>query len=149
MLSDPVFTASGFGTSIAYKFTYNYSFFNLLFDIFSFNWDEIGTKMDMSGNDYWMEYSHLSSVSINPDTGKPFARGDKIKEGQVIGASGNSGNAQGLNTGELHGHIELLTSEPPAGLSRTLVNRKDPALIMQGLNNSPKDNRSTDSDKWE
>ena len=87
--------------------------------------------------------SHLSGVATNHATGAPFARGDVVGEGQIVGYSGTSGNARNLPVGERHGHIELLTAGPPAGPSRSLGNRLDPAKIMQGLETQPVDNRST------
>lgn len=48
-------------------------------------------------------YMHLNEIAFNPETGRPFARGDVVRPGTEIGTVGNTG---AFNTGA-HLHFEL------------------------------------------
>ena len=48
------------------------------------------------GRKVYLQYSHLqhgTPVAVNPRTGKPFAKGDRVFAGDLIGYTGKSGNA--------------------------------------------------------
>jgi Zn-dependent metalloprotease len=49
-------------------------------------------------------YLHLSSIGVNPATGRQWATNDRIEENAVIGRSGNSG----CNTNGPHLHFEVI-----------------------------------------
>ncbi|MBR1926930.1 MAG: M23 family metallopeptidase [Bacteroidales bacterium] len=68
-----------------------------------------------------MGYWHLqagSPVAINPRTGVPFAPGDKVYQGEVIGYVGKTGNA--WNVPYSHLHLACWVKNPNG--SRTYVN---------------------------
>lgn len=50
-------------------------------------------------------YAHLSKVSVKA--------GDKVKKGQQIGLTGDSGNAHGMTGKDLHLHFEIRTVPRP------------------------------------
>jgi len=64
-------------------------------------------------------YAHLSYISV--------AGGQQVSAGQLIGYTGNTGNAAGLQPADAHLHFELRTA-PVAGLG--LGNRLDPGELL-------------------
>lgn len=75
------------------------------------------TKVSRSyGNEIWIEatvnrtglyfqYAHLNAgnaIAVNPRTGKPFAKGDTVYAGELIGYTGQTGNAYGEPNPHLH-----------------------------------------------
>lgn len=64
-------------------------------------------------------YAHLSKVEVK--------EGEQVKRGQLIGLTGNSGNASKLNKSEMHLHFEIRSQSRP-GLG--LDGRIDPAKIF-------------------
>lgn len=71
-----------------------------------------------NGEPAWAFYAHLSSASVKA--------GDVVTAGQVIGRTGESGNARGMPAADQHLHFELRT-EPNPGLG--LDGRISPLLI--------------------
>lgn len=62
-------------------------------------------------------YSHLSKISVKI--------GQEVKAGAIIGLSGDSGNAKGMDTVSKGGHLHFeIRTERNAGLG--LINRIDP-----------------------
>jgi murein DD-endopeptidase MepM/ murein hydrolase activator NlpD len=131
--------SSDYGMTITYEFTYKYSIGNFLYDLFTFNWGGIGEKISNSGKKYFAIHAHLSSIDRN------LRVGTQVKEGQVLGRTGSTGNARNLNRGERHLHFEMRNRNP---VGRGLGGRFDPAPFMQGLNSNPKDNRSDNQNEW-
>jgi len=64
-------------------------------------------------------YAHLSAVKVK--------KGDAVTKGQVIGLTGDSGNAANLNRSEMHLHFEVRTQSRP-GLG--LGGRIDPTKVF-------------------
>lgn len=64
-------------------------------------------------------YAHLSAVKVK--------KGDSVKQGQMIGLTGNSGNAAKLNKSEMHLHFEIRSQSRP-GLG--LGGRIDPTTVF-------------------
>lgn len=64
-------------------------------------------------------YAHLSAAAVKP--------GDSVTRGQVIGKSGDSGNAKGMTGEDLHLHFEVRTNPAP-GLG--LSGRVSPMIIF-------------------
>ncbi len=63
-------------------------------------WRELSTEKKIKYS-YW----HLNEgtpIAINPRTGKPFKRGDKVYQGEVIAYSGKTGNANDVDFPHLH-----------------------------------------------
>jgi len=73
------------------------------------------------GAPVWAFYAHLSSTSVNA--------GDRVAPAQVIGATGESGNARGMPAEDQHLHFEVRT-EPHPG--RGLAGRISP-LELYGV----------------
>lgn len=71
------------------------------------------------GDTLYAAYSHLSRMDVKV--------GDKVKLGQLIGLSGNTGNATSMRGEDCHLHFELRT-EPVPG--RGLVGRISPLEIF-------------------
>lgn len=72
----------------------------------------------VNGGPVWAFYAHLSRVVVKA--------GDVVTAGQVIGQTGESGNARGMPAADQHLHFELRT-EPNPGLG--LDGRISPLLI--------------------
>ena len=59
----------------------------------------------VNGKKIKYSYWHLNEgtpIAINPRTGKPFKRGDKVYQGEVIAYSGKTGNANDVDFPHLH-----------------------------------------------
>ena len=60
----------------------------------------------------YLQYSHLqygTPVAVNPRTGKPFAKGDRVFAGDLIGYTGKTGNAF-LDSEVPNKHLDLMAS---------------------------------------
>lgn len=66
-------------------------------------------------------YAHLQSMAVKA--------GDRVTEGQLIGKTGDSGNARNMTGEDLHLHFEFRTSLLPG---TGLVGRVDPVTIFGG-----------------
>ena len=73
-----------------------------------------------NGKKAWAFYSHLSEIDVNVN--------DQVKEGDVIGKTGISGNANNLKGEDQHLHFEYRTGG--ARLGKGLNGRDDPNLIV-------------------
>ena len=64
------------------------------------------------GRKVYLQYSHLqygTPVAVNPRTGKPFAKGDRVFTGDLIGYTGRSGNA--FNDADVpNKHLDLMAA---------------------------------------
>ena len=98
----------------------------------------IVTENDVKGygRKVYLQYSHLqygTPVAVNPRTGKPFAKGDRVFAGDLIGYTGKTGNAFD-DTDVPNKHLDLMAAfgaDPKTGkiLSDT---RTDPAPFLNG-----------------
>ena len=98
----------------------------------------IVTENKVKGYDrkVYLQYSHLqygTPVAVNPRTGKPFERGDRVFAGDLIGYTGKTGNAFD-DTDVPSKHLDLMAAfgaDPKTGkiLSDT---RTDPAPFLNG-----------------
>ena len=74
----------------------------------------IVTENDVKGYDrkVYLQYSHLqygTPVAVNPRTGKPFAKGDRVFAGDLIGYTGKTGNA--FNDADVpNKHLDLMAA---------------------------------------
>ena len=74
----------------------------------------IVTENDVKGYDrkVYLQYSHLqygTPVAVNPRTGKPFAKGDRVFAGDLIGYTGKTGNA--FNDSDVpNKHLDLMAA---------------------------------------
>ena len=81
----------------------------------------ITLKFFHQGLVYYAFYAHLAPIS------GPICFDRSVVEGEILGYTGMSGNAEGIPTGEAHLHFEIRTIEnPPLGL----VGRIDPGDIF-------------------
>ena len=78
-----------------------------------------------------LRYAHLQSgnaVATNPRTGVPFAAGDRVNRGDIIGYTGRSGNAHSVPNKHLHLGVQMrnadgtITSDNPAGYINGTIN---------------------------
>ncbi|GEM_PF-1210688 len=74
---------------------------------------------DKDGKFIWIRYCHLNSLSVN--------KGQKIKHGNKIGLSGNTGNAKTISPQYYHVHIEASTD----GIFYKGKTRVDPEQFMK------------------
>ena len=98
----------------------------------------IVTENDVKGygRKVYLQYSHLqygTPVAVNPRTGKPFAKGDRVFAGDLIGYTGKTGNAF-KDTDVPNKHLDLMAAfEVDASTgklkSTTLT---DPAPFLNG-----------------
>lgn len=72
------------------------------------------------GEKAWAFYSHLSEIQVD--------LGQEVKEGDILGKTGDSGNAKGMEGDDLHLHFEYRTEG--AKLGRGLKGRDDPNEIV-------------------
>jgi len=78
----------------------------------------LGVKGD-NGKTYYVEYAHLSETDVKV--------GSEVKEGDEVGKTGTSGNAEGLKGEDEHLHLELRTTPYPG---KGLTGREDPNEIV-------------------
>ena len=74
----------------------------------------IVTENEVDGQDgkVYLQYSHLQfgrPVAVNPRTGKPFAKGDPVFAGDLIGYTGKTGNAFD-DTDVPNKHLDLMAA---------------------------------------
>ena len=74
----------------------------------------IVTENDVKGygRKVYLQYSHLqygTPVAVNPRTGKPFAKGDRVFAGDLIGYTGKTGNAF-LDADVPNKHLDLMAA---------------------------------------
>jgi peptidoglycan LD-endopeptidase LytH len=81
--------------------------------------DVIELAFDFKGQKLFAAYAHLSAVKVG--------KGESVRKGQLIGLTGDSGNAARLNRSEMHLHFEIRTQSRP-GLG--LGGRMDPAKLF-------------------
>lgn len=62
-------------------------------------------SVQVDGAVHYAAYAHMADSKVRP--------GDSVKRGQVIGRSGDSGNARGMKGEDLHLHFELRTAPLP------------------------------------
>ena len=74
---------------------------------------------DKDGIDVWIMYCHLNKISVS--------KGQLIKHGQVIGLSGNTGNAKDISAEHYHVHIEASRENKFYGSNK----RVDPEQFMR------------------
>jgi RHS repeat-associated protein len=67
-------------------------------------------KFEKDGKTYYAMYGHLSEIGKD-STGKELTAGAKVTASQVLGKSGNSGNAYNMSKENEHLHFELNTSD--------------------------------------
>ena len=72
------------------------------------------------GTKAWAFYSHLSEIEVNIN--------DNVKEGDIIGKTGTTGNAEGMMGEDQHLHFEYRTGGQKLG--KGLQGREDPNLIV-------------------
>ena len=98
----------------------------------------IVTENDVKGYDrkVYLQYSHLQfarPVAVNPRTGKPFAKGDAVFAGDLIGYTGKTGNA--FHDADVpNKHLDLMAAfdvDPTSGRIKTGV-LTDPAPFLNG-----------------
>ena len=97
----------------------------------------IVTENDVKGygRKVYLQYSHLqygTPVAVNPRTGKPFAKGDRVFAGDLIGYTGKTGNAY-LDTEVPNKHLDLMAAfaVDAAGKLRSDA-LTDPAPFLNG-----------------
>jgi murein DD-endopeptidase MepM/ murein hydrolase activator NlpD len=95
---------------------------------------------DSKGKTLYAQYSHLSEIKVK--------EGDEVKEGDVIGKTGKTGNAKDLTKDEEHLHFGISTTKTPQkGLSTYI----DPEEFMtietpEEPDNSSQNSRTNNSD---
>ncbi|MDO5968368.1 M23 family metallopeptidase [Flavivirga aquimarina] len=59
----------------------------------------------VDSNNFQFGYWHLSEIEINPNTGAPYKAGDTIAQGDLIGYTGTTGNANSVHSAGSHLHL--------------------------------------------
>ena len=98
----------------------------------------IVTENEVRGSDrkVYLQYSHLQfgrPVAVNPRTGKPFARGDRVFAGDLIGYTGKTGNAFD-DVDVPNKHLDLMAAfeaDPATGRLKSDA-LTDPAPFLNG-----------------
>jgi murein DD-endopeptidase MepM/ murein hydrolase activator NlpD len=78
----------------------------------------IGLEFSFQGRTLYAVYAHLSLVNVAPEI--------KVMQGEVIGYTGNSGNARGMTGEDQHLHFEIRTDSRGGN---GLAGRVDPATL--------------------
>jgi RHS repeat-associated protein len=136
-------TNSGdYGRQVVIRFVYHYTAVNKAEDVAAGvpAWQR-ELKQSYDGKLLYAHYAHLDGI------GPGIVKDAPVNAGQVLGRTGASGNAAGLNPGEEHLHFELREIAAPPGMSG-LAHRLDPQFFMQRLNASPADNQSGRERDW-
>jgi len=88
------------------------------------------------GRKVYLQYAHLqygTPVAVNPRTGKPFAKGDRVFAGDLIGYTGKTGNAF-LDAEVPNKHLDLMAAfavDPSTGKLKSDA-LTDPAPFLNG-----------------
>ena len=98
----------------------------------------IVTENEVRGSDrkVYLQYSHLQfgrPVAVNPRTGKPFVRGDRVFAGDLIGYTGKTGNAFD-DVDVPNKHLDLMAAveaDPATGRLKSDA-LTDPAPFLNG-----------------
>ena len=93
-------------------------------------------EVDGIGRKVYLQYSHLqygTPVAVNPRTGKPFAKGDRVFAGDLIGYTGKTGNAFN-DTDVPNKHLDLMAAFAADAATGKLRNDAlmDPAPFLNG-----------------
>ena len=98
----------------------------------------IVTENEVKGYDrkVYLQYSHLrfgTPVAVNPRTGKPFAKGDRVFAGDLVGYTGKTGNAFD-DTDVPNKHLDLMAAfEADASTGKLKkASLTDPAPFLNG-----------------
>jgi len=78
-------------------------------------------EFEKNGKKHYAFYAHLSEPAN-------VSRGDAVSAGQIIGSSGDSGNAKGMTGADAHLHFEVHTQP---GFGSGLEGRRDPMSHFQ------------------
>jgi murein DD-endopeptidase MepM/ murein hydrolase activator NlpD len=81
--------------------------------------NEVCLSFEFKGRKLYAQYAHLKSYIV--------AAGQLVKEGERLGYSGQTGNAEGQSPGEDHLHFEIRTSPHGGG---ALAGRLDPGTVL-------------------
>lgn len=76
-------------------------------------------RFELEGRRLYPAYCHLSSTAV--------AKGDVVRKGQLVGKTGESGNAKGMKPADQHLHFEIRTTPSPG---RGLEGRISPAEVF-------------------
>ena len=97
----------------------------------------IVTENDVKGygRKVYLQYSHLqygTPVAVNPRTGKPFAKGDRVFAGDLIAYTGKTGNA--FNDDVPNKHLDLMAAFEVDAATGKLMSAAltDPAPFLNG-----------------
>jgi len=87
--------------------------------------NQVDIKLDATfqGTEIYARYAHLSLFVA------ALQRGSRVKKGQVIGFTGNTGNAKTMKNIDQHLHFEFLRRIDPRSSSDGLADRFDPADV--------------------
>ncbi|WP_225556190.1 M23 family metallopeptidase [Flavobacterium columnare] len=89
--------------------------------------NRVNIKGDYDGKTYWFFYAHLSETSITAKDkdGNPT----KVKAGDIIGKTGQTGNASGQQAKMNHLHFEVRSTSARTG------GKLDPLATIEELKN--------------